>query len=167
MGKYKITEEIYKEVKESIKKNQKKRVDKRLQVIALRYEGKTNIEIAEQLKYSPRHVSNLFREFQEKGLTEYSRHKYGGNRQILSPEKEKEILEEFRKQAEAGQLVTASKIKTAFDEYLKKDTGSNYIYELLSRHKWRMVMPRGKHPKSGSDEEVEASKKLTKNTKKF
>ena len=35
----KITKEEYEEVKIAIKKNKNKRIDKKLQVIALRYEG--------------------------------------------------------------------------------------------------------------------------------
>jgi hypothetical protein len=37
---------------------------------------------------------------------------------------------------------------------------------LLERHDWRMVMPRGKHPKKASEAEIEASKKLKLNTRK-
>ena len=46
MGKQiKITKEEYEEVKEAIKKNKHKKIDKKLQVIALRYEGMKCSEI--------------------------------------------------------------------------------------------------------------------------
>lgn len=35
------------------------------------------------------------------------------------------------------------------------------IYILLERHGWRLVVPGGKRPKKASDEDIEASKKLT------
>ena len=75
---------------------------------------------------------------------------------------EKEILEQFEKAAEAGQVVTAQDIKRAFDEVRGKDTGRGYIYMLLERHGWRKVMPRSKHPKAANEEACEASKKLSK-----
>ncbi|MCI8758540.1 MAG: winged helix-turn-helix domain-containing protein [Oscillospiraceae bacterium] len=35
------------------------------------------------------------------------------------------------------------------------------IYCVLHRHGWRKVMPRSKHPKKASEDEIAASKKLT------
>lgn len=167
MKKYEITEKEYKEIKKEIKKNRLKKVDKRLQVLVLRYEGYTRIEIAEKLGYSVRRISQLCNEFKKEGIKEFTRHKYGGNRQAIPKEKEKELLEGYRKKAEEGQIITVREIKKTFDEYRKKESGRGYIYMLLDRHNWRMVMPRGKHPKKASDEDIEASKKLTKNTENY
>jgi transposase len=159
-----ITEEEYMSVKEAAKKNKNKRIDKRLRVIILRYEGKKDSEIGEQLGYTRKRVSQLCAEFKQQGLSEYKRHKYGGNHQALSTEEEHSILSGFREKAESGKVVTVQEIKAAFDAKRGKDTGRGYIYMLLARHKWRMVMPRGKHPKKASDEDIESSKKLTKPT---
>jgi transposase len=154
-----ITEIEYETVKELAKKNKLKQVEKRLQVIILRYEGKTDAKIGEKLGYSRKRVSQLCAEFKKVGAMEYARHKYGGNHQALSYEEEEAILEEFRSKAESGQVVRACVIKKKFDEVRGKDTGRGYIYMVLARHKWRTVMPRGKHPKKASDEEIEAAKK--------
>jgi transposase len=162
MKKHTITAEEYEEVKELSKRNKNKRVDKRLQAIMLRYEGKKDCEIAEKLGYSRKWVSNLCAEFKTVGAEEYARHKYGGNHQSLSNEEERLIIDDFKAKAEKGQLVTAQEIKKVFDEKRGKDTGRGYIYMVLARHNWRMVMPRSKHPKKASDEEIESSKKLTK-----
>ena len=155
-----ITAEEYAEVKAAIKANKNKRVDQRLQVIALRYEGKKDREIAEKLGYTRKRVSNLCAEFAQKGLVEYARHKYGGNHQSLSDEEEDAILSAFSEKAASGQMVTVQEIKAAFDERRGKDTGRGYIYMVLKRHGWRSVMPRSKHPKKADDEAIEASKKL-------
>ena len=165
MIKYKITEAEYKAVKEASKRNKNKRVDKRLQVIILRYEGMKDADTGVKLGYSRKCVSRLCAEFKKVGLEEYSRHKYGGNNQAMTTDEETKILESFRKQAESGKVVTAQDIKAAFDKKRGKDTGRGYIYMLLARHKWRIVMPRGKHPKKASEEDIEASKKLTLHTK--
>ena len=164
MGKHKITEQEYNEVKRLAKTNTLKRIDKRLQAIILRYEGKSNAQIADKLGYNPKYVGHLFADFKKQGAVAYATHKYGGNNQAVPTEKEEEILNTFREKAEAGQIVTVGDIKKAFDELRGKDTGRGYIYMLLKRHNWRMVMPRGKHPKKASDEAIEASKKLTKLT---
>ena len=52
MKKHKITKEEYEAVKEAAKRNNHKRIEKRLQVIILRYEGKKDREIGEKLYYS-------------------------------------------------------------------------------------------------------------------
>lgn len=161
MKKYIITKEEYDEVCELIKANKNKRVDKRLQVIRLRYEGEKDVEIAEKLGFKRKHVSYLCGQFKNVGACEFARHKFGGNHRSLSCEKEKEILDKFSESAEKGNVVTVQEIKSAFDGEIGKDTGRGYIYMLLERHKWRMVMPRSKHPKKASDEAIEASKKLT------
>jgi transposase len=159
MKKHIISESEYKEVKELAKKNKLKQVEKRLQVIILRYEGMTDAKIGEKLGYSRKRISQLCAEFKKIGAEEYARHKYGGNHQSLSDEAEKAILEELRVKAERGQVVKASAIKKKFDEVRGKDTGRGYIYMVLARHKWRTVMPRGKHPKKASDGEIETVKK--------
>lgn len=144
-----------------IKTNKLKRVDKRLQVIKLHLEGKKQQEIADKLGYTREWVNRLLKEYREKGLDEYARHKYGGNHRALSIEEEIEILRQFESEAEKGTLVIANSIKKVFDEKRGKDTGRGYIYMLLKRHGARKVMPRTSHPKKASDEAIEASKKLT------
>ena len=159
-----ITEAEYNEVKALIKENKLKRVDKRLQVIELRYEGMSLEAISEKLGYTLSWVSKQCTTFKRQGIQEYARHKYGGNHKSLRDEQEREIINSFAEKAEQGQVVTASDIKKEFDKQRGKDTGRGYIYMVLARHKWRMVMPRGKHPNKASDEEIESSKKLTQNT---
>src|SRR5215469_11168250 len=135
MMKHTISEEEYNEVKKLAKSNTNKRVDKRLQVIILRYEGKSDKEIGDKLEYNSKYVSQLCADFKNQGIAKYAKHKYGGNNQAVT--KQKEILDNFSKKAESGQIVTATDIKRAFDEYRGKDTGRGYIYMLLKRHGWR------------------------------
>lgn len=161
MGKQiEITEEEYKEVKKAIKKNKHKRIDKKLQVIALRYEGMNITEIGEKLGYSKYRVSHLCGEFKKQGIKEYIKQKYPGNHRSLSIEEEDAILAEFEKRAKEGQIITVQEIKAEFDKKIGKDTGRGYIYMVLKRKGWRKVMPRSKHPKKASPEAIEASKKL-------
>lgn len=160
MGKkIKITEEEYKAVKKAAKKNKHKKIDKKLQIIILRYEGMTCKEIGEKLGYSKQCVSRLCGEFKRYGLDEYIKLKYKGNHRSLSVEEEDAILAEFEEKANKGQVITVQQIKEAFDKKIGKDTGRGYIYMVLKRKGWRKVMPRSKHPKRASQEETEKSKK--------
>jgi len=103
MAKNIITEQEYKEVLQLAKENKNKRVDKRLQVIILRYEGMAYRAIADKLGYDKGWVSQLCADFKRKGSYEYARHKCGGNYKALDTVKEQEILDSFMAKAEAGQ----------------------------------------------------------------
>ena len=83
----------------------------------------------------------------------------GGNHRNLSEWQEKELLEGFRQEAEKGRVITPREIKVAYDKLTGKETKDTFIYTVLRRNKWRVVMPRSKHPKKASDEEIESSKK--------
>ena len=160
MRRNEISAEEYEKIKAEEKATQDKQISRKLKVLMLRYEGKENKTIAERTGFSETRVTHLITEYKKNGLKEYARKKYGGNHRNMPKEEEEEILEKFRKEAEAGHVVTAQEIKKAFNEKLGRDTGSGYIYMLLARHGWRKVMPRSRHPRKANEEAIEASKKL-------
>ncbi len=157
---YRITSEEYEQIRAAEKQIKDKRLSRQLKVLMLRYEGKTNPEIAEKLDISTDRISHIVSAYKRDGLEEFMRMKYTGHHHNMSYEEEQEILDSFSAQAEAGQLVSVKDIKAAFDEKLGRDTGRGYIYMLLARHKWRKIKPRPKHPKKASEEEIAATKKL-------
>ena len=90
MKKHIITEEEYNAVKILSKKNKNKNIDRRLQVIILRFEGVKDGEIAMKLCYHRKRISQLCAEFKNVGIEQYSRGKFGGNHRSLSFDWEKE-----------------------------------------------------------------------------
>ena len=166
MRKHEITKEEYEQICKLEKGTKDKKISQKLQVLMLRYEGKSNTEIAERVRLSQARVAHLFCEYFKLGIEDFTRKKYGGNHRNLTYEEEEEILNKFAKEAEEGHIIVVKEIKKAFDEKLGRDTGRGYIYMLLKRHHWRKVMPRSVHPKKASDEEIAASKKLTKSWQK-
>jgi len=162
--KHTITEPEYEAAKKMAKANRDKRIEKRLQVIILRYEGKTDREIAEKLDYHRKRVSQLCSEYKAVGLTEYARNKYGGNNRNMTDEEEIAFLSGFEEAAQKGQVITIAEIAAAYDEATGKERGSkSTVYYLLHKHDWRIITPRTAHPGKASDEAIEASKKLTLN----
>lgn len=161
MRKYEITQEEYDAISKAEKQSKNKRVSRKLRVLLLRFSGNSTEETAYQVGLTKAHVSRLVSEYRKSGLEEFIREKQVGNHRSLSKEEEQEILDEFERKANAGQIVTVQEIKQEFDRRIGKDTGRGYIYMLLKRHNWRKVMPRAKHPKKADDETIDASKKLT------
>ena len=148
--KYKFSEEQYEAIKKARKQNRDKQIDKRLQVLELRCEGKGLDEIASITEFHRSHVSNLIRKYFEEGLQAVSEKHYLGNRRNMSIEEEAQFLEQFREKAEE-----------AYEKEAGHSIGCAQVYRVLHRHGWRKVMPRSKHPKRASEEVIETSKKLT------
>jgi transposase len=160
MKKYIITKKEYETAKTAAKRNENKQIEKRLQVIIMRYEGKKDKEIAEKLGCHRKRVSQLCAEFRKKGLEEYTLRKYGGNNRNMRDEEEKRFLARFEEAAKEGQIITIGEIAAAYDEATGKTHESkSSVYYLLHKHGWRMITPKTAHPGKASDGEIESTKK--------
>ena len=152
-----------KEIEAKRKKNKDKNIDRRLKVLLMHANGKGRTEISQQTGYSVTHISKIVAKYVDHGMSSVASNNYKGNRRNMSVEGESILLEKFKEKAEAGQIVEVSEIKKAYEEAIGRSLESSrgQIYRVLERHNWRKVMPRSKHPNKASDEDIEASKKLT------
>ena len=157
---YKFSKEQIEELKAAKKKNKNKNVDKRLTALLMRAEGKSREETAKVTGYKTVSITSLTAKYMTNGINAIVENHHDSNHWNMDYEKEEELLEQFRKAAENGQVVEVSMIKEAYDKAVGHTTGSGQIYRVLHRHGWRKVMPRSRHPKKASDEAIEASKKL-------
>lgn len=161
MKKYRFSEKQIKEIKAARKENKNKRIDKRLQVLELKSEGKTTKRIEELTEYGHAHIASLVKEYFENGIESIIGNHYKGNRRNMSYEEEEELLTPFMAKAEAGMMVDVAEIEKVYVEKVGHTIGSGQIYYVLKRHGWRKVLPRSRHPKKADEEAIEASKKLT------
>lgn len=160
--KYEINTADVEEIKKVRKQTKDKQVDKRLYAVQLRGEGLTNSEIAAKLDTSPKVVSHWVAAYQKNGIGALLPAKITGNHRNATAEEEQAFLAQFEEAAAKGQIITVTDIATAYDERIgKKHKSQSTVYYLLHKYGWRKVMPRSKHPKSASPEEIESSKKLT------
>jgi len=138
----------------------------KLQVVQLKMEGYRNAEIAAITKYSASRVSSLVSVYVRKGLSYFmEENRKSGNRRNISFEEEATLLAGFEEAAKKGMIVTVNDIRAAYDHLIGHKSSLGTIYKILKRHKWRKIMPRSSHPKKASDEAIDASKKLTLNSK--
>lgn len=159
---HKISEEEVVEIEKVRKQNKDKTIDKWLEVLLLKAAKKSRAEIAEKTDFSEQYITELVAKYRLKGLTEFAKKQYKGNHRNMSFADEQAFLEPFKKKAAAGQIVEVSEILAAYEEKIGRPVNSNgQIYSVLNRHGWRKIMPRSKHPNKASDEAIEASKKLT------
>jgi transposase len=168
MGKrYELSEGEKQELRSLRSRNKDKNVERRIRALLLYAEGEKCREIAIITGYAKTYIWELVAKYREHGFSVIGGGNYGGNHRNMSKAEEEALLEPFRKAAEAGQVVEISDIKRAYEEKIGRtlEKSHSQIYNVLHRHGWRKIMPRSKHPKKASDEEIEASKKLTKECK--
>lgn len=137
---------------------------RRLQAVALRYEGKQRAEVSEITGFNSQWVGHLCRVYREEGIEGLLKDgRRGGNHRNMSNDEEKAFLLRFEELATKGQLITIDDIALAYDDAVGvKHESLSTVYYLLHKHGWRKVAPRQYHPGKASDEVIEASKKLTK-----
>jgi transposase len=158
----------WKEIKRSVRKTQGKKVDakgyRRLMALHMRGLGKSNKETGEVLGFAEKYVTQLVAKYKNHGMSAILEDKRTSNNRRMTHEEESKFLEQFVELAETGQIITVEGILRAFEEKTGKESNTTTIYQLLKRHGWRKVKPRPRHPGKASDEEIESSKKLTKNS---
>jgi transposase len=166
MKMYKISREDAIELRKEMKKT-KKNVNayKRLEAVAYRGEGKTNKEIAELTGYNSDYVGMLAKKYVAGGIKSLLEDgRKGGNNRKLDEEASIKFLEKFAHDASAGQITTVEKIAEEYDKVTGKERKSrSSVYYFLHRNGWRVIKPTQKHPHKASDEDIDASKKLTLN----
>lgn len=88
--------------------------------------------------------------------------KWGGRRrQLLTIEEEKQFLEPWTKEAEAGGVLVVPPIHEALEKRLGRTVTASTVYRMLARHGWRKVSPDTCHPKRDEQAQQEFKKNST------
>lgn len=129
--KYKFKEGQQAEIKAARRANRDKQIDRRLEVLKMRSEGKSQEEIAAKTGFHRSHVCNLIKKYFEEGRQAVAEKHYRGNRRNMSFEEEAEILEWFKQRAKQGQVVDIYEIGKAYQERVDHRIGHAQIYCVL------------------------------------
>ena len=159
-SRYRFSEEEIREIEQARKDNKDKRAEARLKALELRAKGAESKEVSEATGFHAGSVTRLVAKYRDYGIEAIAGNHYGGNHRNMSVEEETAILAPFKERAEKGELVEISEIAKAYQSEVTHPVSKGQIYCVLHRHGWRKVMPRSKHPKKASDEEIAASKKI-------
>ena len=158
----------WKEIKRKAAKTKGKKADvkgyRRILALYMRGLGKSRAQIKEVLGFNEQYITDLVAKYKKHGIEAILIDRRTSNNRRMSFEQEATFLEQFVELAEAGQVITVEGILRKFEEETGRESNTSTIYGLLKRHGWRKVKPRPRHPGKASDEEIAASKKLTKNT---
>src|SRR5882724_2133807 len=120
----------------------------RIQMVLLRESGMTQPTIAEAMGVSLSTVNRAHMAYDQGGLKALRRKPSGGRkRENMTLAEEKALLTRFAKAAGAGELLNIHDLKAAYEKAIGHETSNSTVYNLLTRHGWRKLMPRPFHPK--------------------
>jgi transposase len=139
------------------------RIHTKLQAVALRGQGYSNDQIAAITGYNSNYVGELCKKYVQDGIEAMRTDgRKGGNNRHMNETEANEFLKQFEDKAVEGQVINVEELAQAYDEAVGKEHKSrSSIYYFLHRHGWREIVPKKQHPGKASEEEIEASKKLT------
>ena len=134
---------------------------RRLEVIALRGEGKSNSEIVEITGFADKYVPQIISKFFHNGFESLLEDKRTGNNRRISPREERRFLNRWKNKALKGRIITAKEMWLAFQKEYGVEITMNAFYKLLNRNKWSKKQPRKIHKKAADAKTQRASKKLS------
>lgn len=106
-------------------------------------------EIAAAVGLSPNTVRCLQSRFRKQGKVALVGIGRGGRRrQNLSVEQERSLLHPFLEQATRGGILEVGPVKAAYEKAVGHAVPKSTVYRLLSRHGWRKLAPRRRHPQA-------------------
>jgi transposase len=134
---------------------------RRLMVIQGLLQNYTLHEVGKINGYNQRSVGKILKLFNEKGVDGLRSGYKGGNNRKLTFSDEAAYLKQAEAEACKGLYPRVAELQAAVEKLSGVKYSQKTFYALLARHKWKKLMPRGRHPKKASEVEIETSKKLT------
>ena len=145
-----LPEETAEHLKLLLKQAKTKSEFQRIQAVYLRVAMNMKTEdIADALGWHPGTVRNIQSAFLRKGAEAFHVALRGGRRrENLSIEEEDALLAPFLSDAIEGSVIVVSEIKAAYEQKFGQSVHTSTVYSMLSRHDWRKIVPRPRHPEA-------------------
>jgi len=119
------------------------------------------VEIAKHTGTTVAMVHQVISSYNRLGVAGVETPGKGGRRhQYLSLEAERQFLAPFYTRAEEGKIATAGEIQLALEAQIGHQVDESTIYRLLSRHGWRKLVPRPRHPQAQQEAQDQFKKTL-------
>src|SRR5512136_3172226 len=120
----------------------------RIQMVLLRETGMAQPTIAAAMGVSLSTVNRAHMAYDHGGLKALKPKPNGGRKhENMTLAEEKALLTRFARVAGAGEMLNIHDVKAAYQKAIGHETSNSTVYNLLTRHGWRKLMPRPFHPK--------------------
>ncbi|MDR0453745.1 MAG: helix-turn-helix domain-containing protein [Deferribacteraceae bacterium] len=118
-------------------------------------------EIAHILGMHANTVRIIQRDFIYRGAEAFLANKCGGrHRQLITAEKEKDLLSAFEESGIDTSMPALNGIKEAFENHIGHKVHKSTIYRILHRNGWQNVAPCPGHPEQGKEAKESSKKRL-------
>lgn len=144
-----ISESQREELQEQLGKSTSQREFQRIQCVLLRALGLDNATIAQATSLKPISIAIFQSRFFTGGVAALLNKPKGGRyHQNMTVIEEADLLSEFLKKANAGQILVVAEVKETYELALGRTVSPMTVYRVLKRHGWRKIAPRPRHPKA-------------------
>ena len=149
-----------KEIAKAMKEQKTPEGTRRIQCVylAIQHPEMSSKEIGEITLYSESRVWSIHAEYRKNGIQGLEDKRGGRYRENMSIEDEQAMLSTFEEESSSGKLVTAGKIKLAYEEKVGKEVAESTIYRMLNRHGFRKIVPYKRPPKTNKEEQAALKK---------
>ncbi|KAA6323573.1 hypothetical protein EZS27_027001 [termite gut metagenome] len=123
--------------------------------------GKTAADLSVLLGVSKSRIYRILQSYNKHGKDWRVSKQWGGRREarsLMSLEQECQLLKEVETEALSGQILIHKDIKGKIELKMGREVSDDYVWDLFKRHHWKKKIPRGSHPKSNEDAQVEYKK---------
>lgn len=155
-----FTDQQRQEIESAMKGTHAGHVYKRLLVLKLRavdhYDNERAGKVAGLHATS---VSRVVTRYQTEGIQAIVGKRHNHGNRYMTLEEERNFLRGFIEAAQTGQVIETRQIHMAYEKAVGHPVTRAAIYYMLHKHGWRKIMPRSKHPKKASEDEIQAYKK--------
>ncbi|KAA6351361.1 hypothetical protein EZS27_001324 [termite gut metagenome] len=123
--------------------------------------GKTAAELSVLLGINKSRIYRIVQSYNKQGKGWRLSKQWGGRREsrsLMSLEEERQLLKAVETEALSGRILIHKDIKGKIELQVGRQVSDDYVWDLFKRHNWKKKVPRGSHPKSNEDAQVEYKK---------
>ena len=150
----KFTEKEYAEITQAVKNPPKRGIARKIMAVKMLMEEQSNEEISKMTGYNTKYIYEIVAEYQRMGIEALCDKRVGGNHRSFSAEKEAELFENIKKEAEQGKFPRGKEIKKKIEEAAGVEIPQSTFYKMMERQNGRKVKPRGQNPKKAGQKKL-------------
>lgn len=111
-------------------------------------------EISKTTGYNAKYIYEIAAEYERTGMEALRDKRVGGNHRSFSKEKEAEMFETIKKEAQKGKFPRGKEIKKKIEEAAGIEIPQSTFYQMMKRQNGRKVKPRGQNPKKADKKKL-------------
>jgi transposase len=141
-----FTENEYVEINKAVEKPPERAIQRKIIAVKMAMECASADEITKYTCYNANYVYEIVAKYKSAGIKALCEQRCGGNHRRYSEEKEAELFEEVKTEAQKGVFPRISEIKTKIEGKVGEEIPQSTFYEMVHRQQGRKVKPRGQNP---------------------